>query len=542
MNPAPYHMPDLKQFRITNQSIAAFIRSNDENSALETARQNLAQAQSRLESADQDHQRQAITDAVVALSDLGSVIGMYKDADQAIGALQQAMRLAPTHVVPFHNIAALLLKAGQLRGDNLTQLINHLQSVGKTTDWARNYLPLCWMPTFLNLEFVEGKCNLKCRMCIGTNAASHPNKFRSMSVDDFRHTLEAAPTISGITLSSSDSDPLLHAQFLEIIDVAKEYNVVLDLFTNGLPMSERTARHIVESQAVNMVNFSIDAATDETYTRIRGGNFARLNKNMRMLVDLKNELNSSMPMISLSFVAMEDNIEELPAFVEMAKSYGAKRVFVEDLLGWLDGTGGNHPAIDNPRCQEFVSLAQRTAQDAGIMLHLPERLREGTLEPAQTSALDSPATSPSNGINEDLNGAPTELVQTTESATEIPYADNEYRCCTWLQGVWVSGNGDLQPCCMLQDVADMGNAKDGKLFYNEKYNDVKAVLSQGKVFRECASKSMCGFVQQEHARGRPLKFIADEELARLRPAARASKARDDTHQNTIISLPVLQAI
>ncbi len=291
MNPAPYHMPDLKQFRITNQSIAAFIRSNDEDSALETARQNLAQAQSRLESADQDHQRQAITDAVVALSDLGSVIGMYKDADQAIGALQQAMRLAPTHVVPFHNIAALLLKAGQLRGDNLNQLINHLQSVGKTTDWARNYLPLCWMPTFLNLEFVEGKCNLKCRMCIGTNAASHPNKFRSMSVDDFRHTLEASPTISGITLSSSDSDPLLHSQFLEIVDVAKEYNVVLDLFTNGLPMSERTARHIVESQAVNMVNFSIDAATDETYTRIRGGNFERLNKNMQMLVDLKNKLN-----------------------------------------------------------------------------------------------------------------------------------------------------------------------------------------------------------------------------------------------------------
>jgi len=535
-------MPDLKQFRITNQEIASFVRSNEGDRALETARQNLAQAQSRLEAVDQDNQRQAIADAVVALSDLGSVIGLFDDANQAIGALQQAMRLAPTHVVPFHNTAALLLKAGELRGDNLNQLINHLQTVGNTTDWARDYLPLCWMPTFLNLEFVEGKCNLKCRMCIGTNAASHPNKFRSMSVDDFRQTLESAPTISGVTLSSGDSEPLLHPRFSEILDVAKAHHVVLDLFTNGLPLSERTCRHIIESQAVNMVNFSIDAATTETYTRIRGGDFARLRKNMQLLSDLKEQLKSTAPMISLSFVAMEDNIEELPAFVEMAKHYGAQRVFVEDLLGWLDGTGGNHPAINNHRCKEFVSRAHRIAQDASIMLHLPERLRDQTREPTQTSELDSPATSPSNGINDDLSSAPTELATANAQADKIPYADNEYRCCTWLQGIWVSGNGDLQPCCMLQNVADMGNAKDGKLFYNEKYNDVKAVLSQGKVFRECASKSMCGFVQQEHARGRPLKLISGEELARLRPASRASKARDDTHQSTIISLPVLQAI
>ncbi len=75
------------------------------------------------------------------------------------------------------------------------------------------------MPKFLNLEFVKGKCNLKCRMCIGTNAPGHPNTLTYMKPDDFRRTLAAAPTISAVTLSSGDSDPLLHPKFDEIIDL-----------------------------------------------------------------------------------------------------------------------------------------------------------------------------------------------------------------------------------------------------------------------------------------------------------------------------------
>ena len=50
-------------------------------------------------------------------------------------------------------------------------------------------------------------------------------------------------------------------------------------------------------------------------------------------------------------------------------------MYVEDLLGWLRESGGNYPATDNPRCHEYVSEALRLAEETGIWLQLPERLR-----------------------------------------------------------------------------------------------------------------------------------------------------------------------
>ena len=37
----------------------------------------------------------------------------------------------------------------------------------------------------LNLEFVSGKCNLKCRMCLGSNSESHTNRLSYLTAADF---------------------------------------------------------------------------------------------------------------------------------------------------------------------------------------------------------------------------------------------------------------------------------------------------------------------------------------------------------------------
>jgi hypothetical protein len=117
------------------------------------------------------------------------------------------------------------------------------------------------------------------------------------------------------------------------------------------------------------------------------------------------------------------------------------------------------------------------AEETGVWLQLPERLRN--LKP------------------------PT-----------APAPDKRLHCCSWIKGAWVSGNGDLQPCCMLSDVADMGNTADGPLHENEHYNQVKSLLAEGKVFRQCIDKTMCSFVQQEKAAGRQFKMIKEAKQCR----------------------------
>ncbi len=508
--------PDLTKYRIADPDVARLIGAGQGPQALAVAHRNLLEVQRRGSAGG--GAVSVRTQGAAAMSDLACALLRCGQAEPAKKALDEALRLAPASVFAFHNMTALLLQHGQLKGPNLQVIISHLLRLDGSAEWTDAYRPVTWLPTFLNLEFVKGKCNLKCRMCIGTNAPGHPDRLSYMTPQDFRRALEAAPTIRAVTLSSGNSDPLLHPKLDEIIDAAREHGVLLDIFTNGLPLGERTCRRIVESSAVGMINFSIDAATAETYRRIRGGNFERLHRNLRMLGDMKSQSGRELPLLSLSFVAMADNIEELPAFVEMGVTHGARRVFVEDLLGWLSDHGGNRPATDNPRCHEYVREARRLADEAGLSLQLPERLRN--LEPRAARA-SSPGTPAEPGALDVL-----ETAQFTEKEPQR----GSYRCCSWLNGVWVDEDGTLQPCCMVHGAADMGSTADGPLHANSKYNRVKSLLDEGKVFRQCAGKTMCGYVQQQKAQGRDLRFITREDLGELD----RSSPRDAR-----VSLPIL---
>ncbi|MBN2562214.1 MAG: radical SAM protein, partial [Phycisphaerae bacterium] len=452
--------PDLDRLQTTDPQIRQQIASRHGDQATDLAAKQVA----------------------TALADLAVVRLASGDLEIAVRLLQEALDLCPGSRPAFHNLVAALLLHKHLRDANFDAVRGHLLQHWDDFPWVRQYRRLLFMPCFLNLEFVKGKCNLKCRMCVGANAPDHPNRLTYMSAEDFRGLLTAAPTITGVTLSSGDSDPLLHPDIVQVIDMAAEHHVRLDVFTNGLPLGVKTCRRIVESQTVSMVNFSIDAATPETYRRIRGEDLTRVVKKIETLQTMKNDTGSHLPRVSLSFVAMADNIQELPAFVEMARRLGATRVFVDDLIGWGSGDSENQVATDHPRCFHLVQRARRLAEGANIQFTLPERLQH------------EPGAGPVAGAAS--NGA----------ATGPPLSR-----CGWINGVWVRRDGQLDPCCMVQNVADMGNIKDGPILRNDKYARVKDLLLDGKIFKACVNQRMCRYVQQQKAADIPLRLITRDE-------------------------------
>lgn len=282
-----------------------------------------------------------------------------------------------------------------------------------------------------------------------------------LSAEAFERFLAAASTVAGLTLSSGDSDPLLHPRIEEIIDVARRHDTTLDIYTNGHPLNERKCHALVDSRIVKMINFSIDAATPETYRAIRGENLARPIANIEMLQLVKRASGEGRmdPWVSMSFVAMADNVAELPDFVALAHRLEARRVLVEDLGGWKDGAGGNRSAADDPRCYDHVAEACRRAADAGLELALPERLKP------------RPVTSKVTVAGKATVFAPASIADTGE-----PSADSSQRlaCCGWIRGVWVEMDGRIEPCCLVHNVADMGNINDGPLFTNEKHAGERA--------------------------------------------------------------------
>ncbi|MFQ5424344.1 MAG: radical SAM protein [Phycisphaerae bacterium] len=447
------------------------------------------------------------------LADLSVVQMAAGNLGGAVKNLQDALTLSPGNRPAFHNLVATMLSHGMLAGAGLQSIRSHLIRHRPRYPWMQDYRSILYMPRWLNLEFVLGKCNLKCRMCLGRQSPSYPDRLSYLSADDLGALLAAAPTVGAITLSSGDSDPLLHPQIDRVIDIAQQRSVMLDIFTNGQPLGPRTSRKIVESQAVNMVNFSIDAATAETYATIRGGDLGRVLKKIEMLQEMKREGDRKQPHVSMSFVAMRDNIHELPDFVRTAVRLGAMRVFVEDLIGWEDGANGNHPASDHPEWSAFVREARRLAGEARMLLQLPERmLGETAGVPAAVKEDDGTSACRATGLT----------------------------CCGWIDAVYVNQNGRLDPCCLIHGVADMGCVHDGPVHENRKYRQVKELLLSGKVFDRCAGQRMCQYVQQQHAAGIPLQFMTRADLGDLHPDAAGALSPGDPDKSRI-SLEVVPA-
>jgi len=329
-------------------------------------------------------------------------------------------------------------------------------------------------------------------MCVGVQAEAYPNKFTYLPAEAFEAMLASSPSISGVTLSSGDSDPLLHPQLDKVLASAKRHRVQVDVYTNGHALTEAKAKLIIESGVVGMINVSIDAATPETYRRIRGADLARVRENVARLGDMKAAANAppGRPWVSVSMVVMADNIHELPAFVEMAAALRASRVNMEDLIGWQDRRSDNRPAGDHPDAGRYLRAARDVAAKLSVKLFIPE------------------------GLLPLLEEAPSAAAATTAPAAAPPAAT--LNSCSWVEGLYVNGDATISPCCMIHKVADMGTVHDGAIHANTKYVRVKELLFSGKVFDECSDRP-CQFVQQQKARGVPLTYITAADLGDLAP-------------------------
>ena len=82
-----------------------------------------------------------------------------------------------------------------------------------------------------------------------------------------------------------------------------------------------------------VVTFSIDAATQETYSQVRrGGNFKQLMENLTFASELRKS--GKLAYFQISFVVQRKNYKEMPLFVEIGKQLGVDKVFFTRILNW----------------------------------------------------------------------------------------------------------------------------------------------------------------------------------------------------------------
>lgn len=184
-------------------------------------------------------------------------------------------------------------------------------------------------PKMLSVE-VTNHCNLNCPFCLVGQQNSLPTVEHDllrrglgfMSLDLYEKILRDALDFGiGKIQLHFQGEPLLHKRFPEMVGRAKKRGFQTQVFTNGLPLTEKTARAILDA-GLDHMRFSVDGASEEIYRKSRvGGTFAKAYKNMALMASLARENGSSI-LLEWQFIAMRNNEHEIETARTLAQEIG----------------------------------------------------------------------------------------------------------------------------------------------------------------------------------------------------------------------------
>jgi MoaA/NifB/PqqE/SkfB family radical SAM enzyme len=227
-------------------------------------------------------------------------------------------------------------------------------------------------------------CNLRCVMCPhGMNLVEQP---RYMPIDLVDRLGSFLKGVSRVMIAGVGEQTISPA-FWRIIElVAGRSDVSVRVNTNGHFISEETAERILDS-GLTEISFSLDAATPETYRKIRGGNFEQVLAGIGTLVRARSRRKTQRLRILINMVLMSENLAEAPAFATLGRDLGVDAVVLSQLFnfgdrpdwrvargGWTfvysDQMIGRRPE-DARRC---VTGAKRHADLIGMPIQLRENV------------------------------------------------------------------------------------------------------------------------------------------------------------------------
>ncbi len=364
-------------------------------------------------------------------------------------------------------------------------------------------------------------CNLKCIMCFGHAGMSGPK----LSVDE-AESLFGSLVNKDINygrpknLEMTAGEPTLNPDLSTIYHRFKELfpDATISMISNATTPVRGRFREAFEH--TDYIGLSMDGATAETYERIRkGAVYKNVVRNIRHIAEMKKQEDVNGENLRLMFVAMDQNIHELPAMVRLAHSLGIPGLFAqasEVRERTPFNSEGQNISLNLTKAQlaPFVSEAKAEAERLGINLSLTSQLQEA-LEPSQP-AHPKPAAG-----------------QNTRPPTSLDVA---IRTCSvlWAHAPRISQNEDcIYPttvCCHMPHPLRSGNLKERQEFRNKSINEIfnsefywniRSSLLDGTLAKDACED--CQYHQMYQWTG--------PQLRKLESAAKAVERskRDNTH-------------
>ena len=266
---------------------------------------------------------------------------------------------------------------------------------------------------------VTNRCNLLCATCPRTFLSYEPA--HDLTLDEFKAISAQFPEMERAVLHGI-GEPLLNADLPAMIRHLKHRGVSVIFNSNGTAMTAPWQDALVASE-LDEFRVSLDAATPETYARIRGRPLLdRVISNLRGLVAAKTRVGATLPRISLWCMGMKENLDELPQLLNLAAKIGIPEMYLQRLTYFVApserrGLGQQEQALfGNLRERESTVLArcEGLARELGLAFHA------------------SGATDPRDSL------------KAARPPTERPWMS----CLRPWTTAYITANGNVLPCCI----------------------------------------------------------------------------------------------
>ncbi|MEM3503762.1 MAG: radical SAM protein [Nitrososphaeria archaeon] len=170
-------------------------------------------------------------------------------------------------------------------------------------------------PSYLEIE-VTTKCNLRCVMCEHTY---WDEPVKDMTFEEFKYIIDQFPKLKWIGLTGI-GESFLNKDFMKMLEYVKSRNIFVELYDTFYFIDDYIAKDLIR-MGVDKIFASIDAATKETYERIRvGSNFERVINNAKNLIRQKKEAGAYFPRIAFHYIINKENLHEIPHYIQLVSS------------------------------------------------------------------------------------------------------------------------------------------------------------------------------------------------------------------------------
>jgi len=318
-------------------------------------------------------------------------------------------------------------------------------------------------PWRITLDTNPDDCNLHCIMCEehSHDSPRHRDRVagrvarRRMDPALMRKVVAEAVSL-GVReiIPSTMGEPLLWPHLEELVGLCREQGVLLNLTTNGT-FPRRSAREWAGllTPVTSDIKVSINGATAATQEHIMvGSRWARMLENVLDFIAVRNALaDGHRCRVTFQVTYLQDNIDELPALVELAARLGVDRV------------KGHHVWVHFP---ELRSQSMRRSPEAAAHWNrVVARMREAA---GDRVLLDNvPPIDPQ---------APDDLAP----GGRCPFLGEE---------AWVSAEGRFDPCCapdeMRRSLGEFGNLHEQSL------SEIWGGHAYGSLLKTYRTRTLC---------------------------------------------------